>query len=26
LAITNTSIFYCKTFQNLPKLRFLVWK
>jgi hypothetical protein len=24
LAITNTSIFYCKTFQNLPKLRFLV--
>jgi hypothetical protein len=24
LAINNTNIFYCKTFQNLPKLGFLV--
>jgi hypothetical protein len=26
MAIKNTNIFYYKTFQNLPKLWFLVWK
>jgi hypothetical protein len=26
IAIKSTSIFLCKTLQNLPKLEFLVWK
>jgi hypothetical protein len=26
MAISNTNLFHCKTFQNLPKLGFLVGK